>query len=114
MNGKKQAIGSSSPRAKAWASLITTSISLVAGLLSAVSYALPELLGGSSQFRELSWFLALAAAGAAVLISVGFTVVLAKRERGPARVAKLKSDLADAYLKALDSSAFNPKAGRSR
>lgn len=104
MSQKKQGLGSSSPRAKVWVSLITTTLGAVASLLSA--------LLSTAEFLRAP--LAIVAAIGAVLISVAFTFVLAQRERGPSRIARLKSDVADAYLGALDSSALNPNAGRAR
>lgn len=104
MSEKKQETRSSSLRAKVWASLITTTLGVVASLISA--------LVSTAEFLRVP--LAIVAAIGAVLISAVFTFVLSQRERGPSRVARLKNDVAAAYLKALDSSAFNPNAERTR
>jgi hypothetical protein len=45
---------------------------------------------------------------AAIGVTTAFTFALARRERGSSRVAKLKDEITDAYLDALDSSRLNP------
>jgi uncharacterized membrane protein len=112
---KNQKPGPSSARAKVWTSLITTTLGVVASLVSALVSWLYGFVGGQDSTAEvLRAPLAVVAAIGAVLISVAFTFVLAQRERGPSRVARLKSDVNDAYLRALDRSALNPNAGRAR
>lgn len=104
MTEEKQETEPSSPRAKVRASLISTTLGVVAslagaGVMSAEVFRAPIAVG---------------AAVGAVLVSAAFTFLLARRERGPSQVAKLKDELATAYLNALDSSAFNPRAREAR
>jgi hypothetical protein len=101
---KKQQVESSSARAKVWTSLIGTTLGVVASLASA--------LVSTADLLRLP--MAIVAAVGAVLVSAAFTFVLVRRERGPSRVAKLKNELATAYLSALDGSTFNPHAKESR
>lgn len=98
MESKMHGTESSSPRAKVWASLVITTLGAVASLIAALVRA--------GEFLELPK--AIVAAIVAIVASAAFTLVLARRERGPSRLGKLKDDLANAYLGALDRSPLNP------
>lgn len=104
MSEKKQEAEASSPRAKVWSALISTTVGAIGSLISA--------LVSSAELFRAPW--AIGAAVAAVVISTIFTLLLARRERGPSRLANLKNELARAYLGALDGSALNPDARESR
>jgi hypothetical protein len=86
MSEKKQEPRLSSPQAKVWASLVTTTLGVVVtGLISALVSSF-SLGGGQNSTAEiLRAPLAIVAAIGAVLIPVSFIFVLAQRERGPSR-----------------------------
>jgi hypothetical protein len=108
MESNKQQSGSSTSRGKVWASIVTTALGVVASLISSI-VATADILKVSKE-----WGLAIAAALITVAISAGFTSMIARRERGTSRIAKLKDDLSGAYLGALDASSLNPLRGGSR
>lgn len=56
--------------------------------------------------------IAIIAALGGIGLAAAFTFILARHERGPSHVAKLKSNVASAYLNALDSSTLNPLRSR--
>ena len=100
MSEKKKEAEAGSLGAKVWASFATTALGFIASLISA-------LVGSAELFRAP---IAIFAAIGAALVIAAFTFVLARRERGPSRIAKLKNELAGTYLSVLDGSAFNPNA----
>lgn len=108
MDSNKQQSGSSTSRGKVWASIVTTALGGVASLIASIV--------ATADFLKISkeWGIAIAAAAVTVAISAGFTSMIARRERGTSRIAKLKDDLSDAYLRALDESSLNPLRGGSR
>lgn len=108
METKKQQSESSTPRSKVWASLVTTTVGVVASLIGGI-VSTAGILNASQK-----WGFAVAAAVAAVALSAGFTSMLARRERGSSRIAKLKDELSSAYLGALESSPLNPLRGGPR
>ncbi|UCF94823.1 MAG: hypothetical protein JSW39_11930 [Desulfobacterales bacterium] len=108
METEKKQSKSSTPRSKVWASLSMTTLGVVASLLSAwVGTA--DILNVSKE-----WGTSVAAAIATVALSGGFTGMLAHRERGSARIGKLKDDMSSAYLGALEDSPLNPLRGGLR
>ena len=109
MKSKKAQSGVSNSRGKVWTSFIWTASGVVASLISSVVVATASKLNVSQE-----WGIAIAAAVATVAISVGFTSMLVRRERGSSRIAKLKDVLSSAYLTALDASSLNPSRGGSK
>jgi VIT1/CCC1 family predicted Fe2+/Mn2+ transporter len=85
-------------RAKVWSSLISTALGVAASLIST--------LAATADLLRLP--MSIVVAVGAVAVTGAFTIVLARRERGPSRVAKLKRELTSAYLSALDGSVLNP------
>jgi len=83
-------------------------VGVVASLISAII--------GTADILKVTkeWSAAVAAAVATVAITASFTSVLAHRERGSSKIAKLKDDITDAYLNALESSALNPGRNEGR
>ena len=108
MESKKQQSESSTSRGKVWASFVATALGVVASLVASI-VATADILTVSKE-----WGFAIAAAVITVAITSGFTSMLARRERGPSRIAKLKEDLSNAYLSALDQSSLNPLRGGSK
>jgi len=98
----------SSPRAKVWASLVTTTLGAVASLISAAI--------GTSSLLNVSkeWTATITAVIATIAISAGLTSILSHRERGSLRIARLKDQMSAAYLDALDNSTLNPRRGEER
>jgi len=92
MESNKQKSGSSNSRGKVWASVVTTALGVVASLISSI-VATADILNVSKEYG-----LAIAAAVITVAISAGFRSMIARRERGPSRIAKVKDDLSAAYL----------------
>ena len=108
MESKKQKSGSRTSRGKVWASVVTTALGVAASLISSI-VATADIFNVSKE-----WGFAIAAAVTTVAISAGFTLMIARRERGTSRIAKLKDDLSCAYLGALDKSPLNPLRGGSQ
>ena len=108
MESKKQQSQSSTSRGKVWASFLTTALGVVASLISSI-IATADILKVSKE-----WGFAIAAAVITIAISAVFTSMLARRERGTCRIAKLTDDLSSAYLGAMDASSLNPLRGASR
>jgi predicted cation transporter len=108
MKSNKQKSGSSTSRGKVFTSIVTTALGVVASLISSI-VATADVLKVSKE-----WGLSIAAAATAVAISAVFTSMIARRERGTSRTAKLKEDLSSAYLGALDASSLNPFRGGSK
>ena len=106
MEKSKQRTALSSALAKVWVSLVCTTLGAVASLVSA--------LVTSAKLQSSQAVVAAVAAVGTVVLAGGFTFVLARRERGSSRVARLKDELTNAYLGALDNSIFNPLRGGSR
>jgi len=108
MVSNKQQSGSSTPRFKVWVSLVTTTLGIVGILISTIV--------ATSKVSNVAerWIPSAAAAFIAVVIAAAFTSMLALRERGPSRISKLKDDLSNAYLSALDTSSLNPRLGGSK
>ena len=104
MEEKAEHSNASRGREKVWSSLISTALGVVASLVSAVA-ATADLL-------RLP--MSIVVAVGAVLVTTAFTLVLARRERGPSRVAKLKRELTSAYLSALDGSPLDPSRSVGR
>jgi uncharacterized protein YacL len=107
MQGKKEHAESSLARGKVWASIVISTLGVVVSLTSAL---IPAVVI-SAERLQLSK--AIVAAVGAVLVLASFTIVLARRERGTSRVATLKGELTNAYIGALENSAFNPLRGGS-
>ena len=108
MEINKQQSGSATSRGKVWASIVTTALGVVASLISSIIVT-ADILNVSKE-----WGLAIAAAVITVAISAGFTSMIARRERGTSRIAKLKDDLTAAYLESLDATSLNPLRGGSK
>ncbi len=108
MESSKQKSGASTSRGKVWASIVTTALGAAASLISSI-IATADILKVSKE-----WGFTIAAAVITVVISAGFTSMIARRERGTSRIAKLKDDLSGAYLEALDASLLNPLRGGSK
>lgn len=95
-----------------------------------ILWGLGALLSGISILPRLNWatatqlatqfgkqgpvLSAVVATSTMFILMSFFTLFLARQKRGPSRLAKLKNELASAYLSALDSSAFNPHVEDSR
>ena len=77
----------------------------IGGLASIVS-VLFSVVGDFSSRHLLA---AIGVVVAAILLTVGFTFILSRRERGLSGIDKLKDDLVFAYLNALERSTLNPK-----
>ncbi len=101
MEDKIERTDPSRARAKVWASVASTALGVVGSLLST--------LVATADLLRLPMTIVVAVG--AVAVTAAFTLVLARRERGPSRVATLKRELADAYLGALDRSVLNPNRG---
>jgi len=108
METKKHPPESTTPRSKVWTSLVTTTLGAIASLISAI-VASADIFNVSKK-----WGAAVAVAVATVALSAVITSFLARRERGPSRIAKLKDEFANAYLGALESSPLNPLRGGQR
>ena len=108
MDSKKKQAESSSSRAKVWSSVVATALGAAVSLISAIS--------GTADILDVSkeWYATVTAAVATVVVTASFTSVLAHRERGSSKIAKLKDDITAAYLGALESSALNPSKGGNR
>jgi len=104
MEAKKQKVDMSSSRVKVWTSALTSTLAALLGVISSL-VSVADLL-------RLP--MAIVVGVTAVAVTAGFTFVLARRERGPSRLARLKDDLAAAYIHALDQSSLNPAGGRHR
>jgi hypothetical protein len=104
METQKSNVGTFSPRAKVWWSLLPSTLASLFGLIS-------SLISVASLLRLP---LAIVIAVGAALITAGFTFVLVKRERGPSRVVELKDSIAAAYINALEGSPLNPANGVRR
>lgn len=104
MDSKKRESESSTERAKVWTSFVSTALGVIAGAISA--------LATTAELFQLPK--AIVVSVAAVALTAGFTAILARRERGPSRLAKLKDELTGAYLSALDRSPLNPVRGDRR
>ena len=109
MESNKQKPHSTNSRGKVWASVVTTALGVVASLISSIVASADILKNVSKEYG-----LAFAAAVFTVAISAGFTSIIARRERGPSQIAKIKDDLSSAYLESLDASPLNPVQGGSR
>ena len=101
MDTKKQKTESSASRSKVWTSMAASTLAAVIGLIS-------SLISAADFFRIPA---AIVASIVAVAVTAGFTFTLARRERGPSRLAKLKDQIADAYVGALEESFLNPLRG---
>ena len=108
MESKKQQSNSSISRGKVWSSFVATALGVAVSLLSSII--------ATADFFKVSkdWGFAIAAAVITIAITSGFTSVLTRRERGSSKIAKLKDDLSNAYLSALDESSLNPLRGGSK
>lgn len=107
MESKKRQSEASMERAKVWWSFLSTVVAIIAALMSTLATVaevsrLPEFVGG------------VAASFIASVMTAGFTAILARRERGTSQLAKLKEELTEAYLGALDRSPLNPARGGQR
>lgn len=78
-------------------SLIAAIASLIAGVLSNLAAS------GLSKYKS---FLGIIALFAALLVTTTFLVL--RYQRRPSKAIKLKDDIENAYLKALDNSELNP------
>nr|VFJ46618.1 MAG: hypothetical protein BECKFW1821B_GA0114236_100123 [Candidatus Kentron sp. FW] len=98
----------SSFRSKLWASFL---LSTVGGIIAFVSIfsSISSFIGVLDLGHLLA---AVIVIGGAILLTVGFTFILARRERGPSHLAKLKNDITAAYLNALEQSTLNPARGK--
>ena len=101
MEDEKRQTTSSTDRAKVWASFVTTALGVIAGLISSLATA--------SEIFQLPKAVMMSIAGAALVSA--FTALLVRRERGSSRLAKLKDEITEAYLTALERSALNPTSG---
>lgn len=107
VESKKQRSEASTELAKVWLSFVTTAVGVIAGLLSTLA-AVSEL------FKLPNFVVGIVASIAAAALTAGFTAILARRERGTSRLAKLKDDLTAAYLSSLERSSLNPVNGDRR
>nr|VFJ45834.1 MAG: hypothetical protein BECKFW1821A_GA0114235_101120 [Candidatus Kentron sp. FW] len=98
---EKHDIGKS-PRSKIWESSF---LSGIGGLASVVSV----LFSVVGDFSSHHLFAAIGIVVAAIFLTVGFTFILSRGERGLSSIGKLKNDLVSAYLNALERSTLNPK-----
>jgi hypothetical protein len=94
----------STERTKVWWSFITTALGVIGALFSTLASVsallkIPDILVG---------FVGSLVAG---VVTAAFTAILARRERGPSRLAKVKDELTGAYLSALGDSPLNPAQG---
>ena len=104
METKKHEVDTSSSLAKVWTSALTTTLAALLGVISS--------LVSVADFLRLP--AAIVVGVGAVALTAGFTFVLVRRERGPSRLARLKDDLAAAYIHALEESPLNPAGGGHR
>ena len=103
-------------RYKLWAMLL---ISVLSAAIAVVTSGMLDVgtMGIAAAAKQRLATLGVVAIGAVLIpmaFIMAFTLFLVRRERGPSRLAKLKNELASAYLSALDSSAFNPHVEDSR
>lgn len=104
METQRKDVDISSPRAKVWRSLLTSTLAGGVGVLSSLlSFA---------NILQLSW--AIVVALSAVFITASFTFALVKLERGSSLVVKLEESITAAYINALDESLLNPVSGGRR
>lgn len=108
MDNKSKHVDSSSARSKVWVSLVSTTLAVVVNLIAALISS-----AGLGLFQLPKAIVAVLGTVLTVLVIVIFTYLLTRRERSPSRVAQLKDELTNAYLIALDNSAFNPLHGGS-
>lgn len=104
MEAKQHEVDTTSSRAKVWTSALTSTLAAVLGFITS--------LVSVADFLRLP--AAIVVGVGAVALTAGFTFVLARRERGPSRLARLKDDLATAYIHALEESPLNPAGGGQR
>lgn len=90
--------------AKVLVSFLTAALSLIAGLFS-------TLAAGSGLFKLPEVMIGVVASMGAASLTAGFTAILARRERGTSRLAKLKDELSKTYLDVLERSRLNPVRG---
>jgi len=110
----RQKTEASAQASKVWTSLVTTALGTFGSLLAA-------LIGKGLLSAEQPWTVrspafiatAITLVGTVAMV-VGFTSLLSARERGSSQRAKLRDDVAAAYLEALEESAFNPLRGGQR
>ena len=107
MESKKQRSEASTERIKVWWSFITTILGVIGALISTLA-AVSEL------FKLPNFVVGIGASIVAAAVTAGFTAILARRERGTSRLAKLKDDLTAAYLGSLERSPLNPVQGAQR
>lgn len=108
METKKERSESMKQRTKVYSSMLMSTISIIAAMVTAI-VSIIGILDVSK-----GWKTAIGAAFVTIVLSASFTLVLARRERGSSRVAKLKDDMSGAYLSALESSPLNSLRGEQR
>jgi len=86
--------------AGAWVSLLTTTISIIIGVLANLTMV------GVKESKPLYYVVAILF----VALLVAMTVSVSYFKKGPTKVAALKDTLTNAFCSALDASSLNPEA----
>ena len=104
MEKTKQRSEASTERSKVWWSFLLTAMGVIGALISTLSSV-------SALFKMPEFVVGILGSLMAAAVTAAFTAILARRERGPSHLARLKDELTGAYLSALEGSPLNPTHG---
>ena len=102
METKKKISGLSMSHRKRWASLATFTMGIIASFISAI------LISHDLKITSREWINTIFVAVTMVVLSEFITALLARRERRSSLFPKLKDNVSNAYLSALEDNPLNP------